>query len=56
MPTTLFERKIAIFDFRVLFGFANSEGALNQKRLDVGSGTGDTGTLLLARALIVLRN
>ena len=41
MAAALFDRQIAISDFRMLVGFDHSIGALNQKRLNVGPSSAD---------------
>lgn len=51
----LFESKIAVADFWELFGSNSVESALNEQRLDVGSGTADPGGFLLPGTLVVLR-
>lgn len=56
VPTTLFEQKIAVLDFRVLCGVANGESALHKQRFEESARTGDTSGFLLAGALIVLGN
>lgn len=43
VPTAFLEGKIALANFRVLFGADGVESALNKQRIDVGSGPADTG-------------
>ena len=52
---TLFERKVAIPNFRKLLGTDSAKSALNKQRFDVGSGSTDSGGFLLSGTLIVLR-
>ena len=55
MPTALFESKVAVADFRELFGSARTESTLHKQWLDVCSGPADSGSFLLPRTLVVLR-
>ena len=52
---TLFEREVAISDFREFLCADSAKSALNKQRFDVGSGSTDSGGFLLSGTLVVLR-
>ena len=52
---TLFERKVAIPNFRKLLGTDSAKSALNKQRFDVGPGSTDSGGFLLSGTFVVLR-
>ena len=55
VSTALFEREIAVTDFRKLFCLDGGQSALNEQRLDVRPSSTDSGGLFLPGALVILR-
>ena len=55
VPTTLFERKVTISDFRELLDTDSAKSALNKHRFDLDSGPADSGSFLFLCAFVVLR-
>ena len=55
VSTALLESEVTIADLRELLGSNGAESALNEQRLDIGSGSADSGGFLLSGTLVVLR-
>ena len=55
VSTALLESEVTIADLRELLGSNGAESALNEQRLDIGSGSADSGGFLLPGTLVVLR-
>lgn len=55
VPPTLFECKVTASNFRELLGADSTEGALHKQRLDVDSGSANSGSFLLTGTFVVLR-
>ena len=54
VSTALLESEVTIADLRELLGSNGAESALNEQRLDIGSGSADSGGFLLSGTLVVL--
>ena len=55
VTSAFFERKVAIADFRKLLSPNRTECTLNEQRLDIRSGSADSGGFLLPGTFVVLR-
>ncbi len=55
VTTTLFEIEVTIANFRVAFLANGAQSTLNEQRLDVSTGSADSGSFLLSSTFVVLR-
>lgn len=56
MPAPPADGQIAAPDFRMLITSGHSIGALDQKRFDINTGTGDSDRMFFTRTLVVLQS